>query len=377
MSDHTDLLLRTALHARHVARGARMVPFAGWEMPVQYGGILEEHRAVRERAGLFDVSHMGEVVVEGGAALEALQQLVPNDVARLRVGHGLYTPMCYPHGGIVDDLIIFRLEPMRYLMVVNAATHAKDVTWIEGHRRGATVRDISREMSLLALQGPAAAAILQRLTDAPLDRLRPFDVLPDAAVAGRRVMLSRTGYTGEDGFELGPAWDDAPALWDSLFEAGAPLGLVPAGLGARDTLRLEAGFMLYGNDIDETTTPLEAPLGWTVKWDKEEFVGREALLRQREGGPARRLVGFAVDGRAVARQGYPLLHQRDRVGIVTSGSFSPTLQKSIGMGYLPAAMARDGESISVEIRDRAIPVRLARLPFYRSEKVMGERPDVS
>ncbi len=368
MPEQADVLLRTALHAKHVERSARMVPFAGWEMPVQYRGILDEHRAVRERAGLFDVSHMGEVVVEGEAALAALSHLVPNDVARLDVGHGLYTPICSPQGGIVDDVIILRLEPRRYLMVGNAATHERDVAWIEEHRRGATVRDISREMALLALQGPAAVRILQRLTDAPLDRMRAFDVVGEARVAGRRAMLSRTGYTGEDGFELGPAWDDAPALWDALIETGASLGLVPAGLGARDTLRLEAGFMLYGSDIDETTTPLEAPLGWTVKWDKGEFIGRDALLRQRQEGPARKLVGFTVEGRAVARQGFAILYQGERVGTVTSGTFSPTLQVGIGMGYLPVALVKNGESLSVEIRDRPLPIRLTRLPFYRSGK---------
>lgn len=366
MSDQTDFPLRTPLHARHVELGARMVPFGGWDMPVQYSGILEEHRAVRTRAGLFDVSHMGEVLVEGESALDVLQHLVSNDVAGLKVGHGLYTPMCYPQGGIIDDLIILRLERMQYLMVVNAATQAKDAAWIEDHRRGATVRDISREMALLALQGPLAATILRGLTNAPLDQLRPFDVVPDAQVAGRRAHLSRTGYTGEDGFELGPAWDDAPVLWDALLEVGTPQGLVPAGLGARDTLRLEAGLMLYGNDIDETTTPLEAPLGWTVKWEKGDFIGREALLRQREEGPRRKLVGFAVDGRAVARHGYRLLNGGTPAGSVTSGTFSPTLEKSIGMGYLPAVLARSGDSLSVEIRERSVPIHLTRLPFYRS-----------
>ncbi|HEV8338054.1 MAG TPA: glycine cleavage system aminomethyltransferase GcvT [bacterium] len=367
MAEATNLLQRTPLHTRHLEHGARMVPFAGWEMPVQYRGILEEHRAVREQAGLFDVSHMGEVLVEGDTALEALQQLVPNDVARLAVGHGLYTPMCYPHGGIVDDLIIFCFRQKRYLMVVNAATHTKDLGWIEEHALGATVRDISREMALLALQGPAASTILRRLTTAPVDEMRPFDVLPEAMVAGRRAVLSRTGYTGEDGFELGPAWDDAPVLWDALLDAGASSGLVPVGLGARDTLRLEAGLMLYGNDIDDTTSPLEAPLGWTVKWEKGDFMGREALLRQREQGPPRKLVGFAVEGRAVARHGYGLLHQETPVGAVTSGTFSPTLQMSIGMGYLPFALAKEG-ALSVEIRERVVPIRLTRLPFYRSKK---------
>lgn len=366
MPEQTELLQRTPLHGRHLQHGARIVRFAGWEMPVLYAGILGEHKAVRQQAGLFDVSHMGEFLLEGEAALDALQHLVTNDVARLGVGHGLYTPMCYPHGGIIDDLTIFRTGPTRFLMVVNAATSAKDHAWVEAHRRGATVRDISREMALLALQGPAALAILSQLTQAPLHDMRPFDVLPEATVAGRRAFVSRTGYTGENGFEVGPAWDDAGALWDAILEAGAPYGLVPAGLGARDTLRLEAGFMLYGNDIDETTSPLEATLGWTVKWEKGEFIGRETLLRQRQDGPPRKLVGFTVEGRAVARHGHPLVQRSERVGSVTSGTFSPTLQTSIGMGYVPAALAKRGESLGVEIRDRTVPIRLTRLPFYRA-----------
>ena len=337
-------------------------------MPVQYTGIIDEHRAVRSRAGLFDVSHMGEIVVRGSRALSALQRLVTNDVARLAVGRGLYTPMCYPNGGVVDDLTIFRVAPARYLLVVNAATTVKDLAWSKEHRDGATVRDISREMALLALQGPAAQRILSGLTTAPLNEMRAFDAIPEVDVAGRRVFLSRTGYTGEDGFEIGPAWDDAPAIWDALLDVGAADGLVPVGLGARDTLRLEAGFMLYGSDIDETTSPLEAPLGWTVKWEKGDFIGRETLARQREQGPTRKLVGLTVEGRAVARHGYPLLHEGRPVGVVTSGTFSPTLQVSIAMGYVPRELAAAGTQLEVEVRGRAVPVRVTRLPFYRGRK---------
>jgi len=363
----TDLR-RTPLYAAHLRLGARLAPFAGWEMPVQYAGIIEEHRAVRAQAGLFDVSHMGEVLIEGPQALEALQYLVTNDVAVLDEGHGLYTPMCTPAGGIVDDLILFRTAGARYLLVVNAATTAKDVAWISQCARGAAVRDISAETALVALQGPAAARILARVTADPIERMRPFDVLPKAEVAGRRAFVSRTGYTGEDGYEIGPAWDDAPAVWEALMEAGAADGLVPVGLGARDTLRLEAGLMLYGADIDETTSPLEAPLGWTVRWEKGAFVGREALERQRASGPARRLVGLAAEARTVPRRGYVLQHDGRPVGAVTSGTFSPTLQRGIGLGYLPRDLSAPGTVVEMVVRGRAEAVRVTRLPFYRARR---------
>ncbi len=368
MSGRTEILRRTSLHPVHLRRGGRMVPFAGWEMPVQYSGIIEEHLAVRHRAGLFDVSHMGEIVIEGAGALEALQRLVTNDVAQLEIGRGLYTPMCNPEGGVIDDLTIFRLGPARYLLIVNAATATKDLSWIETHRGSVALRDISREMGLLALQGPAAQRTLEQLTAAPLFSMRAFDLMPEVEVAGRRVFLSRTGYTGEDGFEIGPVWDEAPAIWDALLDAGTALGLVPVGLGARDTLRLEAGFMLYGNDIDETTSPLEAPLGWTVKWEKGDFIGRQALARQREEGPMRKLVGLTVEGRAVARHGYTLLHQGERVGAVTSGTFGPTVQRSIALGYVPRELSGSGTLVDVEIRGRPVAARVTRLPFYRAGK---------
>lgn len=359
-------LRRTPLHAAHVRLGARFVLFAGWEIPVQYAGIIAEHRAVRERAGLFDVSHMGEVIVEGPEALAALQRLVTNDVGSLEIGHGLYTPMCTPAGGIVDDLILFRIAAEQYLLVVNAATTAKDVAWIRDHAGGATVRDISSEIALLALQGPAAGRILARVTTARIDEMRPFDALPAVLVAGRTVFLSRTGYTGEDGYEIGPAWDDAPGVWDALMEAGAAAGLVPVGLGARDTLRLEAGLLLYGSDIDERTSPLEAPLGWTVKFEKGDFIGRAALLRQRASGPARRLAGLIAEARAVPRHGYVLQSEGRPVGTVTSGAFSPTLQTGIGLGYLPRELTEPGMVVAMAVRGRAVPIRVTRLPFYQA-----------
>lgn len=358
-------LRRTSLYRLHVSSGARMVEFAGWEMPVQYAGIVEEHRAVRAAAGLFDVSHMGEVEVEGPGAFETVQHLVTNDTARLAIGQGMYTPMCAPHGGILDDLTVFRLGEQRFFFVVNAATTDKDFAWIKDHTRNAAARDRSAELALLALQGPKSQAILQRVTRTDMSPLRYFHSKDGIEVAGVACLVSRTGYTGEDGFEIAPPWDAAPKVWEALMEVGRPDGLVPVGLGARDTLRLEAGYMLYGNDIDETTTPLEAPLGWTVKLDKGEFIGRAALLQQRERGVARKLVGFEMMERAIPRPDYLLLAGGTSVGRVTSGTFGPWVNKSIGMGYAQIAYAAAGTEIAVEIRGRPARARVVRLPFYK------------
>ncbi len=346
-----------------------MVPFAGWEMPVQYAGIVEEHRAVRTRAGLFDVSHMGEVEVAGPGARETVQWLLTNDVARLGPGEGLYSPMCAPHGGILDDLTAFCLEGDRFLLIVNAATTEGDFRWIAGHTRRAEALNRSEEFALLALQGPLAPSILQRLTPTDLAAARAFMMLDGVEVAGVRALISRTGYTGEDGFEIACPWDAAPAVWRAMIETGRADGLVPVGLGARDTLRLEAGFMLYGNDIDETTTPLEAPLGWTVKWEKGDFAGRAALEEQKTRGVTRKLVGFEVIDRAIARHGYPLAAEGAPVGAVTSGTFGPWVNKSIGMGYVERAIAKPGTALDVEIRGRAARAVVVKLPFYK--RTMG------
>lgn len=357
--------MRTSLYNLHVAHGARLVEFAGWEMPVQYAGIVEEHRAVRATAGLFDVSHMGEIEVEGPEAFETVQRLCTNDAARLAVGQGMYTPMCAPHGGILDDLTVFRLGQQRFFFVVNAATTSKDFAWIREHTRQAAARDRSAELALLALQGPGASAILQRVMRADLGALRYFHMMEGVEVAGMRCLVSRTGYTGEDGFEIAPSWADAPRVWEMLMEAGRADGLVPVGLGARDTLRLEAGYMLYGNDIDETTTPLEAPLGRTVKLDKGEFIGRAALVQQKERGVERKLVGFEMMERAIPRHDYPLLAAGTPVGRVTSGTFGPWVNKSIGMGYVRIAYAAAGTEIAVAIRGKPAPARVVKLPFYK------------
>ena len=361
-----EQLKRTSLYPRHVQSGARLVGFGGWEMPVQYAGIVEEHRAVRTAAGLFDVSHMGEVEVEGPGALASVQRLITNDAARLMLGGGLYSPMCLPTGGIVDDLTVFRLSEQRFFFVVNASTADKDFAWIREHTTHATARNRSAEFALLALQGPKAAAVLARVTRINLGELRYFHMRDGVEVAGMRsCFVSRTGYTGEDGFEVGCPWDAAPRIWDALMEAGGGHGLVPIGLGARDTLRLEAGYMLYGNDIDETTTALEAPLGWTVKLDKGDFIGRDVLVRQKQTGVARKLVGFEMLQRAIPRHGYPLLSGAARIGHVTSGTFGPWVNKSLGMGYVTPEHTRQGDRIAVEIRGRPVQAAVVKLPFYK------------
>lgn len=368
MDDET--LKRTPLYAVHRAAGARMVPFGGWEMPVQYSGILDEHRAVRTRAGLFDVSHMGEVEILGPGALALVQRLVTNDVERLAPDQALYSPMCTPEGGIIDDLLVYRMGD-RLMLVVNAANTAEDLAWIREHA-GSDVQvvDRSAEIALLALQGPRAQEILQRLTSVTLSALRYYWFRQGIEVGGRKALVSRTGYTGEDGFEIYVDARDAVHLWNALVDAGHPSGLLPAGLGARDTLRLEAGYLLHGNDMDKTTTPLEAGLGWTVKLGKGEFIGDDVLAAQKETGIARRLIGFTLAERAIARHGFPIRRDEASIGRVTSGSFGPTVEKSIGLGYVPPRDAAPGDPIAVEIRGRAAPGVVTKLPFYtRGKKV--------
>jgi aminomethyltransferase len=367
----TTQLKRTPLFAIHRELGARMVEFGGWEMPVQYTGIIEEHRAVRERAGLFDVSHMGEFRVAGPGALDFLQGLVPNNVARLQVNQALYTQICRPDGGTVDDLLIYRRGEQEYMVVVNAGTMEKDWAWFTAHAAGhddVTLTNISAETALLALQGPRAEAILQPLASEPLAEIAYYHCRPDT-VAGISCLISRTGYTGEDGFELYGAWQDAPALWRDVMEAGKPHGLLPAGLGARDTLRLEAGYCLYDHELTEQITPLEAGLGWTVKLDKgSDFVGREALVAEKQQGLRRKLVGIEMHERGVPRAGYAILRDGQRIGEVTSGTVGPTLERPIGMGYVPPEHATPGTEIAVEIRGKPVAAVVAALPLYKRAK---------
>ena len=357
---------KTPVHEAHVKSGARMVPFAGFSMPVQYTGIVDEHLAVRTRAGLFDVSHMGEIHIEGPGALHYLQHLTCNNVARLEVGRTHYTGLMLPNGAFVDDMLIYRLADKRYLAVVNAANLDKDREWFLDHTAGydVQVEDQSDAYGQLALQGPGALAILKALTPFDLEAMRYYS-FAETEVDGVRCIVSRTGYTGEDGFEIYAPSGQTARIWDSLLGAGAPSGLVPVGLGARDTLRLEASMALYGNDIDDTTTALEAGLGWIVKMKKGEFIGRQALARQGEEGLRRKLVGFEMKGRAIARHGYPVLRAGREIGTVTSGTFAPFLEKSIGMAYLPSGMWEPGTGFEVGIRNRAAPAVVVPTPFYK------------
>ena len=362
-----DSLQTTPLHARHRALGARMTPFGGWDMPLQYSGIAEEHRAVRTAAGLFDVSHMGEVEIAGDDALAAVQRIASNDARKLEPGRAQYSALTTAEGTVVDDVLVYQLAAGHYLLVINAANIAKDVAWI---RKGiapvgdAVAVNASSRYALIALQGPRAVEILQALTAVELDAIGYY-TFASGEVANVRATISRTGYTGEDGFELFVPPQQADAVWTALLAAGGGHGLLPAGLGARDTLRLEAGMRLSGQDMDETTTLIEAGLGWTVGWDKESFIGREALLEQKRTGPARRLVGFEMLDRGIARHDHAVYAGADRVGRVTSGTRTPFLQKAVGMAYVPVELAARDTELSIDVRGRRLRARVVRMPFYR------------
>ena len=360
-------LKRTPLHDVHVKAGAKMVPFGGWDMPVQYSGIIEEHRAVRRAVGLFDISHMGEFEVEGKDALAVVQRLCTNDAAALVPGQVQYSLLCHPTGGIVDDLTLYRLAEDRFMLTVNASNIDKDWRWVTEQGLGdARWVDVSDATALLAVQGPKAEALVGRLSDADVRRI-PYYRFVRGAVAGVPTLISRTGYTGEDGYELYIPAARAEHCWHALMEAGAPDGIQPVGLGARDTLRLEMKFALYGNDIDDTTNPLEAGLGWVVKPAKGDFIGKTAIEGVRAKGVTRKLVGFAMVERAVPRHGYPLLKDGAPIGHVTSGSFGPAVERCIGMGYVPPGLAAVGSEFDVEIRGKAHPARVVPTPFYPSK----------
>lgn len=344
-----------------------MVEFAGWEMPVQYAGVIEEHLAVRSRAGLFDVSHMGEIEVRGPGAGDFCQQIASNDIARVKVSQAQYNLLLNDRGGAVDDVIFYRLAPDHFMVCVNAANTEKDFHWIREHAgAGVEVENASERYAQLALQGPAAEQILQRLTALPLADVKSF-AFAFGDVAGARCLVARTGYTGEDGFELYCSPADAEGLWNRLLERGSQDGLVPAGLGARDTLRLEKAYPLYGHELDDTTTPLEAGLEWTTKFSKSFFIGRDALLRQKQQGITRRLVGLDLLEPGIARAEYPLLKDGQRIGRVTSGTKSPTLGKSIALAYVAVEESAIGNIFDVEIRGRRIKTEVVSVPFYRRE----------
>jgi aminomethyltransferase len=340
------------------------VDFAGWEMPVQYSSIVAEHQAVRSGAGLFDVSHMGEIEFNGPGAVTAANALLSNDLDRCVDGQAMYTGLLNERGGFVDDVVAYRFSPSRVLICVNASNRDKDFRWVSERARGVDPVNRSDDYAQLALQGPKAAAILQRLTATELSKLGPYRFI-EGKVASVECIISRTGYTGEDGFELYCAPDGAERLWFALFEEGRAERLAPSGLGARDSLRTEMRYALYGNDIDEDHTPLEAGLGWIVKLEKSDFVGRQALQRQKTEGVRRKLVGFELTGNGVPRHGYPILREGKKVGEVTSGTFGPSVKKPIGMGYVPVELATEGSTFDVEIRNRPVSARVVKTPFWK------------
>jgi aminomethyltransferase len=362
-------LKHTPLHAQHAALGARIVPFAGWEMPVEYSGISDEHLAVRTRAGVFDVSHMGEIEVAGRDAVAALQYVTSNDVSRLSIGQAQYSGLTTSDGTFVDDLLVYRLAPDHFLLVVNASNTVKDYRWIVDQAKtfGDVVAvDASARYALIAVQGPAAREILQPLTGVDLGDLKYY-WFATGEVAGVRATISRTGYTGENGYELFVPPSSAERVWKAILEAGRPQDVRPAGLGARDTLRLEAAMRLYGNDIDDTTSLLEADLEWIVAWDKGDFLGRSTLEQQKASGVSRRLMGFEVADRGIARHGYQIVVTGAIAGVVTSGTQTPFLKKAIGLGYVPAGL-QVADDIDIDIRGRLSRARLVPLPFYKRRR---------
>ena len=357
-------LIQTPFHPFHVSLGAKMVPFAGYSLPLQYSGVIDEHECVRSAAGLFDLSHMGEIELRGDRVPAFLDRLLTNNISDLAPGCARYSTMCREDGGILDDLIVYNLED-RHLLVVNAGNHEKDIAWIRQHAYSPIdVVDANRSTALLAVQGPLAQEVVQRTTSHDLETLAYYGVAP-TSIAEVSLILARTGYTGEDGFELYIPSERADEVWRSLVDAGKGSGMKPIGLAARDTLRLEMKYALYGNDIDESTSPLEAGLAWAVKLDKE-FIGVEALRAQKAAGIGRRLVAFEAEGRRIPRQGYPILIDGREVGEVRSGTFSPSLRRAIGTAYVKRPHTKAGTEIMIMVRDRAIPARIVKPPFYKA-----------
>ncbi|GIQ68165.1 glycine cleavage system aminomethyltransferase GcvT [Xylanibacillus composti] len=361
------MLKKTPLHPVYARYGAKTIDFGGWELPVQFTGIMDEHHAVRSKAGLFDVSHMGEVEVSGKRAEAFLQQLTTNDVTKLEEGQAQYSLMCYPDGGVVDDLLIYKLAANHYMLVLNASNIDKDLDWLRKHAEpDVNLLDISEQTALLALQGPAAAAILSKVTNANAAELKPFRFVEQAEIRGVHALLSRTGYTGEDGFELYVPREDAVHVWELLLEAGQPEGIMPVGLGARDTLRFEAKLPLYGQELSASITPLEAGLLRFVKLDKGEFIGRDALLEQREQGVPRKLVGIEMLERGIPRSHYPVFAEDGkRIGEVTTGTHSPTLKKNVGLALVAREYSDLGQELWVEIRGKRLKALVAATPFYK------------
>jgi len=356
---------KTALYDEHLDLDAKMIDFGGWQMPVQYSSIIEEHKAVRNKAGLFDVSHMGEILISGKQALELVQKLITNDASNLTKGEVLYTPMCYKEGGIVDDLLVYRTDVDKYLLVVNASNTTKDLRWIKKNAElfdEAEVEDKSDYYALIALQGPISREIIQPLLHDDISNVKYYNFI-DTEIKGVDAIVSRTGYTGELGFEIYLKKDEASKVWKALIDEGKDKGLKPAGLGSRDTLRLEKALCLYGNDIDESTNPLEANLSWTVKFAKDEFNGKKELEKVKEDGVERKLVGFIMQERGIPRHGYDIKIDDEVVGEVTSGSYSPTLDENIGLAYVNINKASVDTELDICIRKREVKARIVDTPF--------------
>jgi len=363
----TSALKKTPLHARHCRSNARMVPFGGWEMPVEYSGITAEHIAVRTRAGVFDVSHMGEIEIAGKDALAAVQRISSNDASRLQIGQAHYSALTTFEGTFVDDMLIYRMAPNHFMLVVNASNIEKDYGWIAAQIQEAgeaAAVDSSNRYALIAIQGPASVDVLQPLCTVDLSAIKYY-WFTHGEVASARAMISRTGYTGEDGFEIFVPPATADRVWEALLQSGRSADVIPCGLGARDTLRLEAAMRLYGNDIDETTTPLEADLAWIVGWKKEYFIGHQRLREQKEQGITRKLVGFELLDRGIARHGYQVVRGDKPVGVVTSGTQTPFLKKSIGMAYVPLELTTPGSEVTIDVRGRMSRATVVPLPFYK------------
>ena len=360
-------LKKTPLNARHRSLGARMVEFGGWDMPVEYAGLVSEHMAVRTAAGLFDVSHMGQIEIAGKDALKAVQHITSNDAGKLAINQIQYSALTTHAGTFVDDVLTYKLNDEHFMLVVNASNIMKDFKWITEQIAGigdAVAVNTSSRYALIAIQGPAARDVLQALTGVDLDDIKYY-WFTTGEVASVRVTISRTGYTGEDGFEVFVPPASAERVWDAMLAAGKPHGLVPAGLGARDTLRLEAAMRLYGNDMDETTTVVEADLNWIVGWKKESFIGSDVLKRQKAEGHARKLVGFEVMDRAIARHGYDVYIDGQKAGVVTSGTQTPFVKKSIGMAYLPSDKTAPGTEFEIDVRGRRVKAQVVPMPFYK------------
>ena len=356
----------TALTETHEALGAKMVPFAGYNMPVQYEGINIEHETVRQAVGVFDVSHMGEFLIDGEHALELIQKVSSNDASKLAIGKAQYSCLPNDDGGIVDDLIIYKIKEEQFLLVVNASNIEKDWNWIQSKNDvGAKIRDLSEDYSLLAIQGPKAIEAMQSITSHDLSAIKFYNFVVGDFAGVEHIIISATGYTGSGGFEIYCKNSDAKQIWDKVFEAGADFGIKPIGLAARDTLRLEMGYCLYGNDIDDTTSPIEAGLGWITKFTKD-FTNSEAIKAEKERGIENKLIAFELDERGIPRQGYDIVdHNGNKIGRVTSGTMSPSLGKGIGLGYVPKVFADFHSKINIQIRKKAIPATVIKLPFYK------------